>query len=501
MTTHTTPAPAPRHALIRAWPTLAVAAGGAFVINLDQGGVPVANPRISDALGASLADLQWIYNAYLLPVAVLLVSGGALADRFGRRRILVFGLALFVAGSAGSALSQSTQQLIAVRLVEGVGAALIVPATIAALRPAFSGRALSMALGWWVAGAIGGAALGPIIAGALMVSWSWRSVFWSNIALGLVCLAVALARVRSAEAARAAEPLRGGWNLAVAVGLAALVWGLIRAGSHGWTSIDALGPIAGGLLVLVVIIRASGWLVEGRLGEGADIRRLLVGLGSIVLLLLGAVGAYFLLAFYLQRGLGVSPLEAGVALLPQTAVAALLTPLAGRMIAAAGVGPMLAFAFAAELAALLVLSRLDESSTYLFLVSPMVLIAFALSIIPTASLLLAVGTAPPDRAGFLSGVQASSVYVGNVLSVAVTGSVVASTVAARFDRALAARGLQPVEAADGTMLAQGVAPEVAGLKPLEQAALEQATLDAFASAVGSALLIGAGGPRLGFLSR
>ena len=122
------------------------------------------------------------------------------------------------------------------------------------------------------------------------------------------------------------------------------------------------------MLVLVLVIRASGWVVEGRLGERADIRRLSVGLGSIVLLLLGAVGAYFLLAFYLQRGLGLSPLEAGVALLPQTAVAALLALLAGRMIAAAGVGPMLAFAFAAELAALLVLSRLDESSTYLFLV-------------------------------------------------------------------------------------------------------------------------------------
>lgn len=481
----------PGRRLADAWPAIAVAATCAFLINLDQASVPVANPSISDALGASIGDLQWIYNAYLLPLAVFLVLAGTLADRNGRERVLVVGLALFIAGSLGAALAQSVEMLVGMRAVEGLGAALVLPSTISILRSLFGGRQLAAALGLWVTGAIAGAALGPVIAGVLLRTFSWQSVFWPNIVLGLVCIVLVVPRFRSPSRSDVVEPIHGLWNLGWGLGLAGLVWGLIEAGARGWTSPSVLVPLLVGAAVLALTIASSDWVTRARPGEPAADRRLLgIGLTIIVLLLIGAAGSFFLLAIYLQRGLGLSPLETGMRMLAQTGVAALVAPLAGRLIGRIGLRPMLVLAFAMQAVALVGLSRLDETSTYIHVVPYQLMIALTVAIVPTASLTIVLASAPADRGGLFSGLQTTALSVGNVLSVAVLGTLISSVVGERFLDALAERGLPALEP-DAAELAQGSAPEIASYTEQQRRLLEDATLDAFTSAMGLAFLLAA----------
>ena len=475
-----------------AWPTIAVATTGAFLINLDQASVPVANPSISDALGASVGDLQWIYNAYLLPLAVLLVIGGTLADRFGRERILGLGLVLFVAGSLGAAIVDAVGPLIAMRGVEGVGAALVLPSTISMVRSRFGGPALARALAIWVTGAIAGAALGPIIAGLLLRSASWHAVFWPNIALGLVSIAVVATRFRGAAATDVGEQIRGWWNLGMGLGLAGVVWGLIEAGARGWTAPAVLGPLLAGAVVLALTVAGSSWITRARAGERpTDLRLLGVGLAIIVLLLIGAAGSFFLLAIYLQRGLGLSPLETGVRMLAQTGLAALVAPFAGRLIGRVGLRPMLIAAFALEAGALFGFAALDETSTYANVFPYQVMIAIAVGIVPTASLTIVLASAPRDRGGLFSGIQTAALSVGNVLSVAVLGTIVSSVVGSRFLDALAERGLPELDA-DPAELGQGLAPETTSLSGEQLELVDEATLDAFTAAMGVSFLAAAG---------
>ena len=317
----------------------------------------------------------------------------------------------------------------------------MLPASIAVIREAVPGHRLALALGLWVAGATAGAAVGPLIGGVLLAASSWRAIFWPNVAIGILSIGVVLMALRGTATTSRRSSLHAGWNSVIALGLTGVVWGLIDAGSSGWTSGRVLLALVVGLALLVAVslrVRAAvgrrGWL-------GMDVRFLLGTLSMTVLFLFGLVGTFFLLAIYLQRVLGFSPLETGILVLPLTAVAALFAPLVGWAVSRVGRRAMLLTGFGLEVAALAGLSRLGTSSSYHDVWPFFLLLGLAAATIPTVTLDLVMARAREAKAGIVSGFQTAAFHLGNVISIALLGSVAASTVVGAYTTRLHDAGL------------------------------------------------------------
>jgi len=468
---------------------LGVGAVGGFVINLDQASIPVANPTIGSDLGATLSDLQWVINAFLFPLVVLLVVGGALGDRFGRVRLLAGGLGLFALGSLAAALAPSIDVLLIGRATQGVGAALVIPSALGAIRAVFPEQALSSAIGLWFAAALTGVALGPFLAGILLDNAGWREVFWLDFALGILGTVFAIKAVPAVRELPTVLHFDFGRNVFVGVGLGGLVWGLVEAGTRGWTSPVVLAPMAiGAAVLLVTVLRAvkasTDWL---------DLRKVSGGALIVIMSLFGLGGAYFFIALYLQRVLGFSAFETGVALLPQTVVAAVFAPFTGRLLNRVPVRVMIMVGLLFELAAVAGFSRLDATSSYAEIWPFFVLMGLAIAIIPIATTEIVLSAAPPERGSLMSGLQMTAINLGTLLSIAALGSLLASAVVSRYLHALDRIGLARVtevsrdEAAD---LAQAIAPVPEDASPAVAELLRQAGLEAFSSAMSLALVAG-----------
>ncbi|MEZ5098607.1 MAG: MFS transporter [Thermoleophilia bacterium] len=379
--------------------------------------------------------------------------------------------------------------------LEGLGAALVVPTTIAALRGAFAGPRLGFALGLWLAAALGGAATGPVIGGLLIAGFSWRAVFWPQVALGLVATLLALPVVRDRGGRRSEVSVRLGGLAVVALALAALVAGLIRAGAAGWGSGQALAPIGAG----VGLLGAVAWLAarsarrSGVLG-GTDVAGLSAGLLVLVLAFVGNVGVYFLVSIWLQRVVGLSPLAAGVQLLPTAGLAAIASPLGGRLVARLGPERPLAAGLLLQIGSLLGLATLGGGSSYADALPFLVLFGLSVALIPTAAFTVVMRSVAPERSGLASGAQTCALNLGAVLSVAVLGTIVASAVAARYGDALTQVGLgaHVPSAAAIADVSQGIAEAPAGAGEATLAAFRQASAAAFSGAMGLALRVGAG---------
>ena len=468
---------------------LGVSAVGGFVINLDQASIPVANPTIGSDLGATLRDFQWVFNAFLLPLVVLLVVGGALGDRFGRVRLLAGGLGLFALGSLAAALAPSIDVLLVGRVAQGVGAALVIPSALGAIRAVFSGQALSSALGLWFAAVLAGVAVGPLLAGALLDSAGWREVFWLDFALGALGAALAIRAAPAVRELPSVLQLDVMGNVLVGAGLGGLVWGLVEAGTRGWTSPAVLAPMAvGAALLVVAVLRAVGaardWL---------DLRRVSGGALIVIMSLFGLGGAYFFLALYLQRVLGFSPFETGAALLPQTVVAAVFAPITGRLLGRVPVRVVVTVGLLCELAAIAGFSRLDAASGYGEIWPFFVLMGLAIATVPIATTELVLSAAPPERGSLMSGLQMTAINLGTLLSIAALGSLVASAVVSRYLDALDRIGLartSEVSSDEAADLAQAIAPVPDGASPATAELLQQAGLEAFSSAMSLAIVVG-----------
>ena len=228
--------------------TFVVTSVAVFMVSLDNLVVTTALPVIKADLGASLSGLEWTVNAYTLTFAVLLLTGAALGDRFGRKRMFLVGLAVFTVGSAAAALAPSIEALIAARALQGVGGAIVTPLTLTILSAAVSPARRGMALGIW--GGVSGlaVALGPVVGGAIVEGLSWQWIFWLNVPIGLVLLPIALTRLTESKGPNRSLDLPG-LGLASA-GLLGIVWGLVRGNEHGWTSLGVAGPIAAGIVLL-----------------------------------------------------------------------------------------------------------------------------------------------------------------------------------------------------------------------------------------------------------
>ena len=309
-----------------------------FMASLDNLVVSTALPVIREHLHAGLSGLEWTVNAYTLTFAVLLISAAAMGERFGRRRIFVLGIAVFTAASAVAALAPSIEVLVMARAIQGAGGAMIMPLSLTLLSAAVPPERRNVALGIW--GAIGGAAvaLGPLVGGAVTSGWSWQYIFWLNVPVGLVLIPLAWWKLSESRGARARLDLVG--VVMVSIGLLGVVLGLVQGNSHGWTSATVLTSFVVGASALIAFgaweLRSDHPMLDIRLFRDRGFASVNV---TALLFSFGMFGAIFFLVQFLQVVQGLSPLAAGVRILPWTAMPMLLAPVVGQLAERWGASP------------------------------------------------------------------------------------------------------------------------------------------------------------------
>ena len=415
------PGPHPNLVLV----TTILASALAFV---DGSVVNVALSTLGQKFNADAASLQWVINAYLLPLSALLLLGGAAGDYFGRRRLLILGTSVFASGSLGCALASGLPALLACRLFQGVGAAMLMPNSLAILGQTFSGASKGRAIGIWAATGAAMAAIGPVLGGWLIDLGSWRAIFLLNLPLAFGAILLAW-RIVPRDRRGDAYPLDATGGILVTAGLAALTWALtVGSSGSGWTP-TALSAAAAAVLLLLIF-----WRVETTRGARAMMpmdlfaSKSFVGLTLLTLLLYGALaGLLVLLPYVLIKVAGYSATAAGAALLPLPLILTLTSPAAGALAGRIGTRLPLSIGPLVVAAGFLIALRIDSSASYWTQVLPMiVIIAMGMSgaVAPlTTAVLTSVDQA---RTGSASGLNSAVARTGGLVATALLGSVLAA---------------------------------------------------------------------------
>jgi EmrB/QacA subfamily drug resistance transporter len=375
-------------------------------------------------LGASLEQLEWTVNAYTLTFAVFLLTGAALGDRFGRKRMFMLGVGVFTAASAAAALAPSADWLIAARAVQGIGAAIVTPLTLTILSAAVSRERRGVALGAWSGIAGLAVAMGPLVGGAVVEGISWQWIFWLNVPVGLVLLPLATQLTESRGPDKALD--LPGLGLA-SVGLLGIVWGLVNGNADGWTSPAILTALAGGAALLAAFVawelRAREPMLPMRFFRD---RAFAAANGASLFMYFGMFGSIFLLTQFFQTAQGYSPLESGLRVLPWTAMPMLVAPIAGALSDRIGGRPIMATGLALQAVGLGWIAAVSTATVgYASLVGPFVLsgIGMAMFFAPVANVVLS--AVRPQEEGKASGTNNAIREVGGVLGVAVLASIFA----------------------------------------------------------------------------
>ncbi len=420
MSTPTTPGTSQR-----IW-TLVIVSVGLFMMVLDNLVVNVALPSIHRDLGASIQTLEWTVNAYILAYAVLLLTGAALGDRLGRKRMFIAGISLFTAGSAAAALAPNIGLLIAARAFQGVGAAVVTPLTLTLLAEAFPPSQRGLALGVWSGISGIGVALGPLVGGALTQFASWHWIFWVNVPIGIALVPLASRRLVESRGEVKHLDLRG---LALAsAGLFGIVYGLVESQSLGWSSAQILISLAAGAALLVAFVAQELRTPEPMLPMGFFANRGFAVTNAVsIAMYFGMFGSIFFLSQFLQNVLHNTPLEAGVKLLVWTGAIMVVAPLAGfmserygsRLFMVAGLGLQ-----AVALGLLAMSASVDES--YISMVIPFVLAGSGMALVFAPSANAVLSSVRTSQTGQASGATNALRELGGVLGIAILGTVFTS---------------------------------------------------------------------------
>jgi EmrB/QacA subfamily drug resistance transporter len=412
----------PRSRLI--W-TFVITSLALVMVTLDNLVVTTALPVIRKDLHASLEGLEWTVNAYTLTFAVLLLTGAALGDRFGRRRMFAIGLGMFTLASAAAALAPSMGVLVAARAVQGAGGAIVMPLTLTILSAAVPAGKRGVALGAW--GGIGGlaVALGPLIGGAVVTGLSWQWIFWINVPVGLVLVPLALRRLDESHGPSKRLDLPG--VALVSAGLFGIVWGLVRGNGQGWSSPEIVFSLAAGAILVAGFVlwelRASTPMLPMRFFRNRAFA--MTNLASL-LMFFGMFGSIFLLAQFFQTVQGYSPFGSGLRILPWTAMPIFVAPIAGALSDRIGGKRIIATGLALQAIGLGWIAAVSTPTTpYADLVAPFVLsgVGMALFFAPVANIVLS--AVKREEEGQASGANNAIRELGGVFGVAVLASIFA----------------------------------------------------------------------------
>jgi EmrB/QacA subfamily drug resistance transporter len=426
---------------------LALMSAAALMVALDGLVVATALTTIQRDLHASLETLEWTVNAYSLSFAVLLMTGSALGDRYGRRRVLLVGIGLFIASSAACALAPSVGVLVAARTVQGAGSALVMPVAMALLTAAFPPERRGWALGTF--SALTGLAVvcGPIVGGAVTEGLAWQWIFWLNVPIGLTAIPLVFARIEESYGPR--RRLDAGGLLLATGACLGLVWGLIRANTAGWSSGEVVSTLLGGAVLLFAFVawelRAAEPMLPMRYFRSTAFA---VGNTAAFLLYATLISSVFFLAQYLQVGLGFSPLGAGLRLSPWTVAVLIVAPVSGRFSDRVGPRRLLAGGLLLQAAGLAwVALNAAAGRGYGASVAALVIAGCGVTMAMPAAQSAVLGAVPPSDLGKASGIFNTLRQLGGVFGIAVLAA------------AFAARGSYASAAAftDGLAPAIGVA--------------------------------------------
>ncbi|MFN8112785.1 MAG: MFS transporter [Solirubrobacterales bacterium] len=465
------------------WLALAVLCLSLLAIVIDNTIVNVALPTLARDLDADLSELQWVVDAYTLVFAGLLLLAGALGDRYGRRRMLLTGLAVFGAASAFAAYAGSADALIAGRAVMGAGAALIMPATLSLLVNVFADpRERAMAIGVWAATAGLGVALGPVVGGVLLDHYSWGAIFLVNVPLTVLAL-VAGRRLVPESRDPVTRPLDWTGAGLSGAGLLALVWGVIEAPSEGWTSAPVLaaGAVAAAALTAFVVRqrRVAAPLLDVRLFRNP---RFTAASSTIAILFFALFGFLFLSTQLLQFVLGYSPSAAGVRVLPYAGAMIVFAPLSARFVARLGTKRVATAGMVLFAAGLAVAATVTAGSGYGRLALGLLLMGIGMGLAGAPATESIMGALPPERANIGSAVNDTTRELGGALGVAIVGSIMSSLYASGLADRLPEG--TPASVADAARESLGAAVAAGGSSGIADAAR-----DAFVEAMSRAAIV------------
>jgi EmrB/QacA subfamily drug resistance transporter len=405
--------------------TLALVSVALFMVTLDNLVVTTAIPTIRVDLGASLEDLEWTVNAYTLTFAVLLLTGAALGDRFGRKRMFLVGLAIFTAASAAAALAPSTAALIAARAVQGLGAAIVMPLTLTLATGAFPAERRGMALGIWSGVSGLGVAMGPLVGGAVVDGLAWQWIFWLNVPVALVVAPLALRHLTESHGPARSLDLPG---VALgSLGLLGVVFGIVRGNAAGWESAQVVGPIVGGIALLAAFAVWEARAKDPVLPLRFFRRRSFAAANGVGLIMsFGIFGSIFLLAQVFQTAQGYSAWEAGLRTLPWTIMPMFVAPIAGLLSDRIGSRPLMAMGLALQALAMGWLATVAGVTTpYGELVPAFVLAGLGMSLVFAPSANAIMSSVATQEVGMASGAASAVRELGGVMGVAVLAAVFA----------------------------------------------------------------------------
>ncbi|HYB30630.1 MAG TPA: MFS transporter [Solirubrobacteraceae bacterium] len=415
----------PRH--VNRWLTLAVLCVPLLIISLDNTVLNVALPTLVRDLRASDSELQWIVDAYVLVFGGLMLVSGSVADRVGRKRTFLVGLATFAACSTWAALSNSSGMLIAARASMGLGATLIMPATLAIITNTFTDRGeRQRALGIWAGTTGAGVALGPIVGGLLLAHFAWGSVFLINVPIALLGLTAGIPFVPNSRNEHA-QPLDLAGSVLSILGLGLVLWAVIEAPVHGWASAEVIGAGAGGIVTLAAFVgwesRTSHPMLRLRFFRQAGFSGAVVSTATMTFALMGML---FVMTQFLQFQLGYSALQAGIHMLPAAGAIAVVAPLSALVVRRLGTKLTVALGLAIVAGGLWQISGATVTTTYSGVVVGAIMIGAGGGLVMPGSTGSLMGTLPLEHTGVGSATNGTFLNIGGALGVAILGSIMAT---------------------------------------------------------------------------
>lgn len=488
------PDAAPRDRPANPWLTLVAVCFGLFMVAFDGSVVAVANPFIGHDLDATLSELQWVTNSYLLALAAALILGGKLGDRFGRRTFFLIGLVGFTLASVAIGLAGSVEGVIAFRALQGLFGALLMPNTLGLLRAVFPPEKFGMAVGIWAGVSSVSTAIGPIAGGLLVEHVSWEWVFFINLPIGLIGLVVALLILPQSKDSTGHHRFDVVGVLLLAVAMVAVVYPVVSSESWSWGSPKTVGLLVAGIVLLVLFglyeSRREHPLLPMRLFRNPSVS---VGTAVTAINFFVLLGSIFYVMLYLQNVRGYSPVMAGLLTLPLSFASMVASPLGAYLTDRFGPRFSMTLGMGVQAAASFGLLFLEPDSPYLAMWPPFVLLGLGVGCVMAASSEAIVGNAPVKDGGVAGGLQSTALQVGGALGTAVLISVLGARVGSSLEGSLTDAGVPGELAAElgrgEGPVAQGVAPVVEGVPGAVQAAIEQGAADAFMSGAHTAAAV------------